>query len=446
MGFAIRHYVEGVRWEGSANFEIAVPPEAGRAPLAGYAWVFPMQGDRANVGVGYFTRPDLPTNLHALLRQFEEQLVRDDPRFAAARAVGQPIGAPIRIGGNSCATHAPGLLLVGDSAGLPNPLWAEGISRALESGVLAAEAALDHLGDGASLAAYGRSLAEQYPTFERIASSLPVLYRNASHVSRGLVPFLRTGTSIARAFFAMVEVDVEEPEASERTACQGDELLLAARSAERRALRLASRDRAFFGEIVGKLLGRPDAPIPVALLFFAARSRLPDAELSARELRRAAVCLELMRVAVALLDDLDVDPHAETRDGARGGGWLAATLAIELAGRVLTRSFAVAGHLAEPLRRVVAEALLVAVEPLAADAAGAAPPSRSALAAALAAAAARAGARLGGAEPGAVDALAQAAAEAARTAAPGELLAEFDARARSIGTARAVTAGSGSAP
>src|SRR6202042_3573981 len=59
-------------------------------------------------------------------------------RLAAARATSPPRGWPLAIYGGATAPYADRVLLVGDAAGLVNPLNGEGIQSALTSARLAA--------------------------------------------------------------------------------------------------------------------------------------------------------------------------------------------------------------------------------------------------------------------------------------------------------------------
>jgi flavin-dependent dehydrogenase len=80
------------------------------------------------------------------------------------RSCGAWTGAPLRrdFAPERCA--APGLLLVGDAAGLISPFTGEGISYALDSGRCAAEIVDEALAHGkiGDLSAYGRRLGAQY--------------------------------------------------------------------------------------------------------------------------------------------------------------------------------------------------------------------------------------------------------------------------------------------
>lgn len=129
-------------------------------PLPGYGWVFPISSTAANVGVGYFAPPGQKPK-HSSPKQALGVLL-DQPavarRLAQARAVGPTRGYPLRFDFPTAQVAFPGLLLVGEAAGLVNPLTGEGIDYALESAEVAAAALDEALRAGASPA----QLAEAY--------------------------------------------------------------------------------------------------------------------------------------------------------------------------------------------------------------------------------------------------------------------------------------------
>jgi flavin-dependent dehydrogenase len=73
---------------------------------------------------------------------------------------------PLRADFTTAPTHAPNTLLVGEAAGLVNPLTGEGIDYALESGRIAAQHAADMLARGdfsaAARHAYDAALRAQF--------------------------------------------------------------------------------------------------------------------------------------------------------------------------------------------------------------------------------------------------------------------------------------------
>jgi len=102
-----------------------------RAPMPGYGWVFPVNERLANVGVGFLPRAK-STTVAAAMERFTTGL-HDMHQVSALK------GYPIRVDFLRAPTFAKNTLLVGEAAGLVNPLTGEGIDYALESGELAAE-------------------------------------------------------------------------------------------------------------------------------------------------------------------------------------------------------------------------------------------------------------------------------------------------------------------
>jgi flavin-dependent dehydrogenase len=106
-------------------------------PLPGYGWVFPMSKDCANIGVGYFSKKRTSSAANAF-----QVFVQSPPMrkmLADAQQVGPVKGFPLRSDFTTAPTFGERVLLVGEAAGLVNPLTGEGIDYALESGRLAAQ-------------------------------------------------------------------------------------------------------------------------------------------------------------------------------------------------------------------------------------------------------------------------------------------------------------------
>ena len=134
---AARAYVEDLPQILAPTFQLRFDG----VPSPGYGWVFPTGRHAANIGVGFLPGRMTGTAVHA----FE--------RFAAtvaagARQTGPVKGYPIRVDFLKAVTTAERTLLVGEAAGLVNPLTGEGIDYALESGQIAAEHVLRGLSSG----------------------------------------------------------------------------------------------------------------------------------------------------------------------------------------------------------------------------------------------------------------------------------------------------------
>ncbi len=161
----------------------------GDAP-SGYAWTFPK---RAHLSAGVLTTERGRGGLRAELDRYLARLGLDHHECDAR---GWLIPTRPRHGGFA----RDRVLLVGDAAGLADPVTAEGISLALWSGRLAAECVLADVGDASR--AYERALAREILPELRVARALAhVLYRRP-RITRAL--FERAGAPLARAMADIV--------------------------------------------------------------------------------------------------------------------------------------------------------------------------------------------------------------------------------------------------
>jgi geranylgeranyl reductase family protein len=131
----------------------------------GYGWLFPGADGQANVGIGVGLGHD---RRQAQLRGDLARLVALLGRHGDLSTDAQPgpvMGGWLRMGGAGAPPAAGNVLLVGDAAGLINPLQGEGIGPAMVSARLAAEAVLadaaraGHVYTEAIEAALGRYMA-----------------------------------------------------------------------------------------------------------------------------------------------------------------------------------------------------------------------------------------------------------------------------------------------
>jgi len=137
-GFAIRGYVPA---EVPLPLLVLLDSTPGRI-YPGYGWLFPGADGRANVGIGVglgASRGHAP--LAGDLARFGDTL-RDRGDLAGDARHGPVMGGWLRMGGTGTPPAKSNVLLVGDAAGLINPLQGEGIGPAMVSARLAAEAVL----------------------------------------------------------------------------------------------------------------------------------------------------------------------------------------------------------------------------------------------------------------------------------------------------------------
>jgi menaquinone-9 beta-reductase len=166
-GFAVRTYLPQVvdlpaivLWE----------PEPWRA-FPGYGWVFPGPGGVANVGLGLGTLSDRTAGANAVraLPEFLEHLRGLGLLTGPPPAPSPRLGGWLKMGMVGTIPAAGRVLLVGDAAGLVNPLQGEGISQAMGSGRAAAEAVLD--GPGGAAWRYRDSLFREHLPYHRISAA-----------------------------------------------------------------------------------------------------------------------------------------------------------------------------------------------------------------------------------------------------------------------------------
>ena len=187
-GIALRGYVQhpGLRGRVTA-LEVVWHKQLRK----GYGWIFPCPGDVFNIGVGLAhshgkqvdgraTMADV--NLREMLAAFGRIHGPAGELLGQGRVVGDFKGAPLRCSLEGVRYSRPGLLVTGEAAGSTYAFTGEGIGKAMETGLLAAEALLaaqagptGPTGDLAARSAYEAALGALKPRFD--------LYERANKVN-----------------------------------------------------------------------------------------------------------------------------------------------------------------------------------------------------------------------------------------------------------------------
>jgi len=115
--------------------------------LPGYGWIFGLGDGRVNVGLGILNSSSAfgKTNYRAMLSDWLATTPPDWGMTDETNAAGPILGAALPMGFNRVPHYTRGVMLVGDSGGMVNPMNGEGIAYAMESGELAAEVAVQAL-------------------------------------------------------------------------------------------------------------------------------------------------------------------------------------------------------------------------------------------------------------------------------------------------------------
>ena len=149
-----------------------------RAVAPGYGWIFPCRDGVFNVGVGVFTGRDV--NLRVLFDAFTRVYPAARELVAGGHWLAPLKGAPLRTSLTGARFTRPGLLVTGEAAGSTYAFTGEGIGKAYETGMQAAEAVLQGRdrseGDAPVRADYEARLAALQPRFS--------LYERANWVNR----------------------------------------------------------------------------------------------------------------------------------------------------------------------------------------------------------------------------------------------------------------------
>jgi menaquinone-9 beta-reductase len=115
--------------------------------LPGYGWIFGLGDGRVNVGLGILNSSNAfgRTNYRAMLTDWLATTPAEWGMTDETHAAGPILGAALPMGFNRVPHYTRGVMLVGDSGGMVNPMNGEGIAYAMESGELAAEVAVQAL-------------------------------------------------------------------------------------------------------------------------------------------------------------------------------------------------------------------------------------------------------------------------------------------------------------
>ncbi len=142
------HYSAGLRvyYENVAQFheENFIELHFFKEVLPGYLWIFPLAGNKANVGIGMLSSDVAKKRVN--LKEVLTSLLKSHPhlqeRFKDARALETIKGFGLPLGSKKRNLSGERFLLAGDAAALIDPFSGEGIANAIRSGRVAADQVL----------------------------------------------------------------------------------------------------------------------------------------------------------------------------------------------------------------------------------------------------------------------------------------------------------------
>ncbi len=139
LGIAARRYYRIDRTPGPW-LEVWMDLWDGDDLMPGYGWLFPVADGTINLGAGLLNTFKNFKDLSAQ-RVFEAfaAMLPASWNVSEETAEGRALSGPLPMGFSRRPAAVPGMLLVGDAAGIVNPFTGEGIAYAMESAELAAE-------------------------------------------------------------------------------------------------------------------------------------------------------------------------------------------------------------------------------------------------------------------------------------------------------------------
>ncbi len=134
----LRVYYENVTQFHAENF---IELHFFKEVLPGYLWIFPLAGNRANVGIGMLSSDVAKKKVN--LKEVLTRLLKTHPhlqeRFKNARPLETIKGFGLPLGSKKRNLSGNRFLLAGDAAALIDPFSGEGVANAIRSGRVAAD-------------------------------------------------------------------------------------------------------------------------------------------------------------------------------------------------------------------------------------------------------------------------------------------------------------------
>jgi menaquinone-9 beta-reductase len=186
-GIALRGYISNPAMVGKITTMDVVWH---KALSTGYGWIFPLPGGVFNIGVGLAHSHEakgadgregmVDANLRDMFNRFCDVHAPARQLVSTGMALGGLKGAPLRCSLEGAKFSRPGLLVTGEAAGSTYAFTGEGIGKAMETGILAAETIAEArdtlLTEPQARAKYEAALLELKPRFD--------LYERANAVNK----------------------------------------------------------------------------------------------------------------------------------------------------------------------------------------------------------------------------------------------------------------------
>jgi geranylgeranyl reductase family protein len=188
---AVRAYYHGVEGIGHDRLTVYFLKDY----MPGYFWIFPLEDGLFNVGFGMLSRQISENRID--LRRSLDEIVQKDPQvkkhFENAVQEGKNEGFGLPLGSRTVPRSGDGFMLLGDAAGLVDPVTGEGIGNAMISAEYAAisarKAFTENRMDAKLLSAYDRAIIKKFGTNFRLKYYLQLLLADRPWIVEWLLRF-----------------------------------------------------------------------------------------------------------------------------------------------------------------------------------------------------------------------------------------------------------------
>lgn len=189
-GFALRGYIEADNDKAIISlFDQSALDGKSQGIFPGYGWIFPSANGLCNfgVGIGVGSEKKAASSVTKAVDYYKKYLQQRGVVVGDLEPERRRLGGWLRMGASGSSLGSSKVLLVGDAAGLVNPLQGEGIFAAIDSGYRAALAIVDR--PSSPLFPYALEMKERHLSYleataslQRLALRYPSLFSKASEL------------------------------------------------------------------------------------------------------------------------------------------------------------------------------------------------------------------------------------------------------------------------
>lgn len=359
IGIGSRGYFRVAKSDDSLQLFLPILDRSNKRILPSYGWVFPVENGIVNIGVGLIEQNEM-YDIDTIFKMFINILKKKDSRFKHLKLLGERRSGAMRFDFQPDRTYAPGILLVGDAAGMINPFTGEGIGYALETGIHAANVYLNlkkHPKQNfMDLSSYGDLLASKYQGYFEAGSSSINRYLLIWKVLKGtfqndkpLFNAIRQATvfpeGVNESFFNYYSEDVIDEISNYRGKIRTDML-----SVGQGLIQMTREDWPFLSRIFNAGQITPGIPFRPSLLIFIAGY---SSQVNRDELIQLGIAIELGLAATICHDSVS----EENNDDPNSSGNWGNMIAILVGDYLLSRSYEIISFYNQTYTKIISEAI-----------------------------------------------------------------------------------------